>query len=98
MQKLMTFVHPELDQTYDQVYGELAQMLEMPFEETVKRFTPDDAVARLKYHRRQAARRAVFQELADELGVEASTVFAACSADGARILLDAVRAKRPMAV
>ncbi|HEY9724680.1 MAG TPA: hypothetical protein V6D47_21945 [Oscillatoriaceae cyanobacterium] len=98
MLKLMSFVCPELDVTYDEVYTELAQALELTFEEASKRFSPDDAVARLKYHRRQAGRRAVFQELADELGVDATTVFAACSVDGAKILLDAVRAKREMLV
>jgi hypothetical protein len=98
MTKLMTFVCPELDVTYDEVYRELAQHLEMPLEDTVKRFTPDDALARLKYHRRQASRRAVFQELATEMGLDATTVFAAVSADGARILLDALRAKREMLV
>lgn len=98
MLKLMSFVCPELDVTYDEVYSELAQVLELTFEETSKRFSPDDAVARLKYHRRQAGRRAVFQELADELNVDVTSVFAACSADGAKILLDAVRAKREMLV
>lgn len=94
MPKLLSFVCPELDVTYDQVYQELAMMLEVPVDEAVKRFSPDDAVARLKYHRRQAGRRAVFTELANELGVDATTVFAACSVDGAQILLDAIRAKR----
>lgn len=94
MPKLMSFVCPELDATYDEVYRELSLHLEMPVAETIKRFTPDDAVARLKYHRRQASRRAVFTELAVELGIDAATVFAAVSADGAAILLDAVRERR----
>lgn len=94
MPKMLSFVCPELDVTYDQVYQELALMLEMSVDEAVKTISPDDAVARLKYHRRQAGRRAVFTELATELGVDATTVFAACSVDGAQILLDAIRAKR----
>ena len=94
MPKMLSFVCPELDVTYDEVYNELAMMLEVPVDEAVKRFSPDDAVARLKYHRRQAGRRAVFTDLAVELGVDATTVFAACSVDGAQILLDAIRAKR----
>lgn len=98
MRKLMSFVCPELDLTYDEVYRELAQHLEMDVEETASRFTPDDAVARLKYHRRQTSRRAAFSELADELGVDVATVFAAVSVDGANILLEAIRAKRAVAV
>ena len=98
MPKLMSFVCPELDATYDEVYRELALYLEMPVGDTIKRFSPDDAVSRLKYHRRQASRRAVFQDLADELGIDAATVFSAVSADGAHMLLEAVRAKRGVAV
>jgi hypothetical protein len=98
MLKLMSFVCPELDATYDEVYAELSSHLEMPVAETVKRFSPDDAVARLKYHRRQASRRAVFSELASEMGIDAATVFAAVSADGAAILLDAIRERRFAAV
>jgi hypothetical protein len=94
MRKLMAFVCPELDVTYDEVYRELALFLEMGVEETMGRFSPDDAVARLKYHRRQASRRAVFSDLARELGVDETTVFSAVSADGAMILLEAIRAKR----
>jgi hypothetical protein len=94
MRNMMTFVCPEIDTTYEEAYRELAQHLEMSVDEAVEAFQPDDAVARLKYHRRQAKRRAVFQELATELGVDTTTVFAACSVDGAQILLDAVRARR----
>lgn len=98
MRKLLAFVCPELDSTYDEIYRELALALEMPLEDTIRRFSPDDAVARIKYHRRQAGRRAVFQDLADELGIDAQTVFSAVSADGARMLLEAMRAKRAAAV
>lgn len=94
MRNMMTFVCPELDLTYDEVYTELAQVLEVTREEAARQFSPDDAVSKLRYHRRQANRRAVFTELADELGVDSMTVFSAVSAEGARILLDAVRAKR----
>lgn len=94
MRNMLTFVCPDFDVTYEAVYRELSLHLEMPVQETLDRFSPDDAVAMLKYHRREARRREVFQELATELGVDATTVFAACSADGASILLDALRAKR----
>ena len=60
----------------------------------VSRARIDDAVSRIKYHRRQAGRRAVFQDLADEMGIDAQTVFSAVSADGARMLLEALQAKR----
>jgi hypothetical protein len=93
MRNMMNFVCPEFDVTYEAVYRELSLHLEMPADQTVKRFSPDDAVAGLKYHRRQARRREVFQDLANELGVDATTVFSACSVDGATILLDALRAK-----
>jgi hypothetical protein len=98
MPKLMSFVCPELDATYDEVYRELALHLEMPVADTIKRFGPDDAVTRLKYHRRQASRRAVFTELAGELGIDAATVFSAVSADGAHMLLEAIRERRAAAV
>lgn len=94
MRNMLTFVCPELDATYETVYQELARHLELSPQETADRFSPDDAVANLKYHRRQASRRVVFQDLANELGVDATTVFAACSVDGAQILLDAVRERR----
>jgi hypothetical protein len=98
MRNMMSFICPEFDVTYEAVYRELSLHLEMPAEETIKRFSPDDAVSNLKYHRRQARRREVFQELANELGVEATTVFSACSVDGATILLEALRAKRALFV
>lgn len=94
MRNMLSFVCPELDVTYDVVYRELSLHLESPVEETMKTFSPDDAVASLKYHRRQARRREVFQDLAIELNVDVTTVFAACSVDGATILLDALRARR----
>lgn len=93
MRNMMTFVCPELDLTYAEIYAELAQALEMTPEEVLE-LSPDDAVARLRYHRRQASRRAVFTELAEMLGVDTMTVFSAVSAEGARILLDAVRERR----
>lgn len=98
MRNMMTFVCPELDETYDAIYRELALHLEMPVQETLDRFPPDDAVARLRYHRRQAKRRGVFSELAAELGVDPTTVFAACTAEGAQMLLDAIHERRAVAV
>ena len=94
MRNLLTFVCPELELTYEQVYAELAMHLEVSAESLQARFAPDDAGCRLRYHRRQSARRAVFTDLASELGVDAATVFTAVSADGARILLDALKAKK----
>jgi hypothetical protein len=94
MRNMLTFTCPELDCTYEAVYRELALHLELGVQETIDSFQPDDAVARLKYHRRQARRREVFQELANELGIDATTVFAACNVDGAQLLLEAVRERR----
>lgn len=93
MPRLMTFTCPELDVPYEAVYQELAAYLEIDVEEAVRRFLPDDAVARVRYHRRQRARRTVQQDLAEALGVDPAAVYAACGDDGARILLDALRAK-----
>jgi hypothetical protein len=93
MRTMLTFVCPELDVTYDAIYRELALFLEMPVEETLVRFSPDDAVSRLKYHRRQARRREVFTALAGELGVDETSVYAACTVDGATTLLAAVRSR-----
>lgn len=95
MPQLLSFVCAELNMPYEAVYTELASHLEMDLEATVKRFAPDDAVSRVRYHRRQAARRGVQQQLADLLGLDSAPVFAACSEEGARILLDALMARRP---
>ena len=94
MRQLLTFVCAELDVTYDQAYRELALHLDLPVAETIKRFAPDDAVASLKYHRREARRRGVFHELAVELGVDPTVVFTAVNPDGAGVLLEALREKR----
>ncbi|MDB5099983.1 MAG: hypothetical protein JWM80_4404 [Cyanobacteria bacterium RYN_339] len=94
MRNMLNFVIPELDCTYEAAYRELALHLEQSVQETMDGFMPDDAVASLKFHRRQARRREVFQALATELGVDVTTVFSACNVDGAQILLDAVRARR----
>jgi hypothetical protein len=93
MPRFMTFVCPELDTPYEAVYQELASYLEIDVEEAARRFLPDDAVARVRYFRRQRNRQHVQQDLAEALGVDPAAVFAACSEDGARILLDALRAK-----
>jgi hypothetical protein len=94
MPQFLTFVCPELDTTYEAVYHELAQYLEMNVDETLMRFAPDDAVARVRYHRRQHQRRHVQLDLAEELGISSADVFAAVSDEGARILLAALQAKR----
>ena len=93
MPRFMTFVCPELDVPYEAVYQELASYLEIDVEEAARRFLPDDAVARVRYHRRQRQRRTVQLDLAEHLGVDPAAVYAACSDEGARILLDALRAK-----
>jgi hypothetical protein len=93
MAHLLSFICAELNSPYEEVYAELANHLEMDLEATVKRFAPDDAVARVRYHRRQASRRGVQNQLAELLGIDAAPVFAACSEEGARILLDALKAK-----
>jgi hypothetical protein len=90
MAQLLSFICAELNTPYEEVYAELASHLEMDLEATVKRFAPDDAVARVRYHRRQASRRSVQSQLAELLGIDAEPVFAACSEEGARILLDAL--------
>lgn len=93
MPRFMTFVCPELDTPYEAVYQELASYLEIDVEEAARRFPPDDAVARVRYHRRQRQRQTVQLDLAETLGVDPAAVYAAVSDEGARILLDALRAK-----
>jgi hypothetical protein len=93
MPKLLTFICPELDLSYEAVYQELASCLEIDLETAVERFAPDDAAARVRYHRRQTRRRSVQAELAEALGIDPAAVFAACGEEGARILLEALRAK-----
>ncbi len=94
MRAMLSFTCRELDLTYDEIYRELAIFLEQSPEEVCRKVSPDDATVLLKYHRRQAQRRRVFTDLADQLGVDAMTVFSAVSADGAMILLEALNAKR----
>lgn len=94
MPQLLSFTCAELNAPYERVYEELAARLELDVETTVKRFAPDDAVARVRYHRRQETRRGVQQQLAELLDLDAATVFAACSEEGARLLMDALVAKR----
>ena len=93
MPRFMTFVCPELDTSYEAVYQELAGYLEMDVEAAARRFAPDDAVARVRYHRRQTKRRNVQLDLAEMLGVDPAAVYAAVTDEGARILMDALRAK-----
>lgn len=93
MPRFMTFVCPELDTPYEAVYQELASYLEIDVETAARRFPPDDAVARVRYHRRQRQRQTVQLDLAEVLGVDPAAVYAAVSDEGARILLDALRAK-----
>lgn len=98
MKKILTFVCPELDCTYDAIYRELALHVDQCVESTMADFAPDEAVMLLKYHRRQARRRQVAHELALELGVDAGVVFSATHPEGAQLLLDALRQRRPEGV
>lgn len=98
MKKFLQFVCPELDASYDAIYRELALYVDQSVESTLTDFPPDEAVVMLKYHRRQARRRQVAHELALELGVDAGVVFSATSPDGAQVLLDALRLRRPEGV
>jgi hypothetical protein len=93
MRKILSFVSPELGITYQELYGELAEHAETTFDEATRRFPPDEAVTALQYHRRMAERRAVYRELAGRLGVSVDVVFAACTTEGARKLLEALDAK-----
>lgn len=93
MRKILSFVSPELGITYQELYGELADRAETTFEEATRRFAPDEAVTALQYHRRMAERRKVVLDLAGRLGVSTDVVFAACTTDGAKKLLDALETK-----
>lgn len=93
MPRFMTFVCPELDTPYEAVYQELAGYLEIDVEEAATRFLPDDAVARVRYFRRQRQRQHVQLDLAEALGIDPVAVYAAVGEEGARILLEALRAK-----
>jgi hypothetical protein len=97
MRKILTFVVPDLDITYQELYEELSGHLGIDFEEATRRFAPDEAVPALRYHRRQAEGRAVGTELARRLGVSPEVVFAACTAEGARMLLAALPAAAAIA-
>jgi hypothetical protein len=90
----MTFICPELNLTYAQVYAELAGYLELDAEEAAERFAPDDAVARVRYYRRNRQRQHVQLDLARELGIDPGAVYAAVGDEGARILLEAIRAPK----
>ena len=93
MPRFMTFVCPELDTTYEAVYQELAGYLEIDVEEAAGRFLPDDAVARVRYFRRQQTRQNVQLDLAEAIGIDPVAVYAAVGEEGARILREALRAK-----
>ncbi|MDB5099266.1 MAG: hypothetical protein JWM80_3687 [Cyanobacteria bacterium RYN_339] len=93
MNRMFSFRCAELGMSYEDVYMELAGYLELELTEAAVRFAPDDAVARVRYFRRQATRRGQQLALAQELGIDAGAVFSACGEEGARILLAALRAK-----
>lgn len=91
MRKILTFTSPELGITYHELYQELAGHIGEAFDEATRRFAPDEAVTALRYYRRQAERREQSVELSRLLGVSQEVVFAACTPDGARLLLDALK-------
>lgn len=97
MRKILAFVSPELGITYEELYSELAASVELPVEATFRRFPPDEAVTTLRYHRRQAERRALCDELAGALGVAPQVVYGACHAEGARALLEALKTRTAIA-
>ena len=94
MPQLLSFTCPELNQPYEAVYTELAVYLELDLETTVKRFAPDDAVARVRYFRRQNSRRTMQPQLAELLGVDAEVVFQAVTEEGARLLYEGMTGPR----
>ena len=78
------------------LYRELASYLEVSIEDTA-RFSQDEAIALLKYHRRQRERREAALELARLLDVPTDVIFEAVTPTGTQLLLDALRAqKRPV--
>jgi hypothetical protein len=93
MRKLLTFVEPSLGLTYQDLYAELGDHLALHIEDTMRRFTPDEAPNVLRYHRRQLERRLEASRLAARLGVDVTVIHAACTAEGARVLLDALDAR-----
>lgn len=91
MRKILAFVSPELGITYQELYAELAGHMGEAFDEATRRFAPDEAAPALRYYRRQAERRDTAVELSRVLGVSQEVVFAACTPDGARLLLEALQ-------
>ena len=94
MPTMLSFTCPELAMTYEAIYAELAGYLEITPHQAASGFAPDDAVARVRYHRRQAGRRGVQSELARALGIDEGVVYAAVGEEGARLLLEAMQAPR----
>lgn len=97
MRKILAFVSPELGITYHELYQELAGHMGGAFDEATNRFAPDEAVTALRYYRRQSERRDTASELSRLLGVSQEVVFAACTPDGARLLLEALQVKSAIA-
>lgn len=97
MRKILAFVSPDLGITYQELYTELAGHIGEAFDAATHRFAPDEAVTALRYYRRQAERREAAAELSRVLGVSAEDVFAACTPDGARLLLEAMQKRAAIA-
>ncbi len=92
MRKILSFVEPTLQITYQELYTELAGHLDADIEIAIRRFPPDEAVPALKYFRRQDQRRLQVRNLAAKLGVDPQVVFEACTPEGASKLMDALTA------
>ena len=90
VRKILSFVEPSLQITYQELYEELGRHLETDREDAIARFAPDEAVPALAYFRRQQTRRAEATELARALGVPREVVFESCTSQGAGVLMQAL--------
>ncbi len=90
--KILSFVEPTLQITYQDLYAELAEHLDADLEGAIMRFPPDEAVPALQYFRRQEKRRSQTRTLAARLGVAPELVFEACTPEGAGKLIAALSA------
>ncbi len=93
VRKILCFVEPTLQITYEELYDELARHLESDREDAIARFAPDEAVPALGYFRRQQRRREEATELARVLGVPREIVFESCTSQGAGKLMQALMAR-----
>jgi len=92
VRKILSFLEPTLQITYNELYTELAGHLDVDLETAIRRFAPDEAVPALQYYRRQVCRRTQVRSLAEKLGVSPEVVFEACTPEGAGKLMEALPA------